>query len=569
MALTLGSAIALPVLPATVAAASLGPYEVIAVPSQADAVRVGDVTGDGRADIVFTTGYDVDPVNDFHLFVMPQRPDGTLSAPISYATAGSYAQRPHSLDLGDVTGDGLTDVVIGLDRYAIQVFPGRPDGSLGSPTFTSSTDSTRIAIGDLNGEPGLDVAGIGWGSNSVTVFSSGGGALTAVMTYPARHGGWEDLEVGDVSGDGLDDLVVMSGQLYADPNISVLTRIPGAGFGQAVEYSIGANILSQGIGIGDITGDGRADVVASYGGNRPSSFIAVFAQTSEGTLAAPVSQASYDIPEPVEVGELDGDGRNDVVTLHGGWERAGIYRGQSDGTLAAETLDVVPYASHYNPQGLALGDVDGNGTQDIVEADYNFGIVILRNGSAPTPTVPGSPTLTSASPGDRSVTLAWTAPQSNGGSAITSFTATATPGGATCTVAGLGCAIAGLTNGAAYTFTVHATNVAGVSPESNPLAAVPRTVPSAPRNLSAKAGGSGVTLKWSPPSSTGGSPLTAYRIYRGAPGSAGTLVASVNAAAQSFVDTAAPRKVTSSYSVTAVNAAGEGARSNAVSVIAR
>ena len=40
---------------------------------------------------------------------------------------------------------------------------------------------------------------------------------------------------------------------------------------------------------GDVTGDGRADVVASYGGNRPSSFIAVFAQTAGGTLAAPVS----------------------------------------------------------------------------------------------------------------------------------------------------------------------------------------------------------------------------------------------------------------------------------------
>ena len=64
------------------------------MPSGADAIAVGDVTGDGRADVVVTTGYNVDPANDFHLVVIVHAANGTLPPPVLYATAGSYACRP-------------------------------------------------------------------------------------------------------------------------------------------------------------------------------------------------------------------------------------------------------------------------------------------------------------------------------------------------------------------------------------------------------------------------------------------------------------------------------------------
>ena len=570
LALTLGALLAMPLMAGPVAAgASLLPYQVIGVPSEADAVAVGDVTGDGRADIAFTTGYSNDPANDFHLFVLPQLAGGALGSPIAYTTAGSYTARPGSLDLGDVTGDGLADVVVGLDRSGIQVFPGTANGNLGNPTFVASADSTRVAVGDFDGDASADVAGIGWGSNTVTTFAGGASGLVATGTYAARHGGYDDLEIGDVTGDGRDDLVVMSGQLYANANLSILAQLAGGGFGAAAEYAIGTNILTSGIGLGDVTADGRLDVVASYGGNRPNSFVAVFAQTAGGTLAAPVSYASYDIPEPVEVADLDGDARAEVVTVHGGWQRVGVYGGQSNGTLAPETLHAVPYASHYNPQGLAIGDVNGDGRPDIVEADYNYGLVLLANAAPPAPTIPGAPTLDAATAGDGSVALAWTAPASNGGASITSYTATASPGGATCAATGLGCTIVGLANGTTYAVTVHATNSVGSGPESNARSATPGTVPSAPRNVSAKAAGAGITVKWAAPTSNGGFAITAYRVYRGTSSASGSLIATVSAGATSFVDTAAPRKVKSYYWVAAVNALGEGPRSSVASATGR
>jgi len=70
--------------------------------------------------------------------------------------------------------------------------------------------------------------------------------------------------------------------------------------------------VGPGIGLGDVTGDDRNDIVMSYGGNRPSSKIAVFAQGVNGVMQAPVSYDAYDIPEPVELVDVNLDGRLDV-----------------------------------------------------------------------------------------------------------------------------------------------------------------------------------------------------------------------------------------------------------------
>src|SRR5437763_1800917 len=109
------------------------PYQATWVGSWPEAVAVGDVNGDGRNDVVMTTSYYFDPANDFHLFVFLQAADGTLMAPISYATSATYGNRPDSVAIGDITGDGRADVVVGIDGVGVQVFPQLATGVLGSP----------------------------------------------------------------------------------------------------------------------------------------------------------------------------------------------------------------------------------------------------------------------------------------------------------------------------------------------------------------------------------------------------------------------------------------------------
>ncbi len=129
-----------------------------------------------------------------------------------------------------------------------------------------------------------------------------------------------------------------------------------------------------------------------------------------------------------------------------------------------------------------------------------------------TASAPGAPTAVTGIPRESGATLTWTAPASDGGSAITGYRITASPGGAIATVGATTTgSIYGLTNGTAYTFTVAAINSAGTGPESGPSAAITpqwATVPGAVTNLHVTPGNGQVTVDWTLPADDGGADLT-------------------------------------------------------------
>jgi uncharacterized repeat protein (TIGR01451 family) len=101
----------------------------------------------------------------------------------------------------------------------------------------------------------------------------------------------------------------------------------------------------------------------------------------------------YDVPETLEAADVTGDGIEDLVVLHGGWNRAGVIT-STPGALPAETLFPIPYASHYPVDGLAIGDVTGDGQPDVGIADYNHGVVLLRHAPAGTDVMPPVTSIT-------------------------------------------------------------------------------------------------------------------------------------------------------------------------------
>lgn len=129
-------------------------------------------------------------------------------------------------------------------------------------------------------------------------------------------------------------------------------------------------------------------------------------------------------------------------------------------------------------------------------------------------TVPGPPSGVTATEGNGSSTISWTPPADTGGAAITGYAVTASPGGLKVSTTATTATLSGLTNGTTYTFTVTASNPAGVGPPSAPSSpATPGTQPGPPGNvLAVVTSSTEVTVTWTPPTNDGGRPITGYQV---------------------------------------------------------
>jgi N,N-dimethylformamidase beta subunit-like protein/fibronectin type III domain protein len=139
---------------------------------------------------------------------------------------------------------------------------------------------------------------------------------------------------------------------------------------------------------------------------------------------------------------------------------------------------------------------------------------------APNATVPGAPTGVTGVRRDSAVALSWTAPSSNGGSAISGYRITPYISGVAQTPVVTdypvtSYTVTGLTNGTTYTFAVAAINGVGTGPnsaQSPPVTPTAATVPGAPTAVIGAPGDGAITVGWTAPASDGGSPLTGYRV---------------------------------------------------------
>jgi hypothetical protein len=128
-------------------------------------------------------------------------------------------------------------------------------------------------------------------------------------------------------------------------------------------------------------------------------------------------------------------------------------------------------------------------------------------------TVPDSPTDINVTSENGQSTVSFTAPVNDGGSSITSYTVTSSPGNLQATGSSSPITMTGLINGTAYTFAVTATNSVGSSSSSMASSPViPMTVPDAPTSISATGGNGQATVSFTAPTNTGGSTITSYTV---------------------------------------------------------
>lgn len=341
------------------------------------AAGIGDFNDDGLNDVAtsedYFTGY---------LRIYLQNTGGTLDSPALY----DIGSRPAALAVGDLNDDGLDDVVTAnFFDNEIGVFLQQLNGTL-APQDTYATDygPDAIAVADLNDDGRDDIVVSHWNADNIGVFiQNSGGTLDPIESYAAPQSGYDDIDTGDLNNDGLIDVVKMNGQ-GGNQALSVYLQTISGTLSGPISYN---HLDGNGVAVGDLTGDGLEDIVLTAGGNGPSANLAVFNQTITGTLQLDATYSAYDIPQAVEVADVNMDGLKDVVTVHGGWLAIGVFLQNEEGALSSYELFDIPYASNYGPQGLDLGDINNDGLPDVTIANYGLGLVVLHHGPMDKPMI--------------------------------------------------------------------------------------------------------------------------------------------------------------------------------------
>lgn len=329
----------------------------VAVSGIYGALAVGDVSGDGRVDIVSVSA---SPQN---LQVRRQLADGTLDTGYTVPLRTNNSCGPDSIQIADFNGDGRLDVVVGEGGCGLELLLQNASGVLEPGPFLPSADSHVVRVADLNGDGRADILGLGSGT-TVSIWLQRSDASWGAATLVAlAHWSSREMAVGDINGDGRPDIVVASdgdGPLVKGLGL-LLQRADGdfsSGGYLAVDPVWGARALA----IGDVNGDGRADIVAGFYGQG----LAVFKQGTNGQMQAMQVLPGFDTARSMRIVDLNGDGRQDLVVRQDGHTPWVILVQQTDGTLRRmQQLDNQLYPLSA-PDRLDVGDLNGDGLVDLM-----------------------------------------------------------------------------------------------------------------------------------------------------------------------------------------------------------
>jgi uncharacterized repeat protein (TIGR01451 family) len=340
-------------------------------PAPLTGVAAGDVTGDGLTDVVTASG--ATGSADAAVRVYRQRTGGGLDPVPALLPTGGTGHRG-AVAVADLDGDGDGDVAATTDD-AVLLYRQGTDG-LGLARTVPLTGAWGLATGDVSGDGVADL--VVKTTSGVQVLRTSEPDLRPVTlsTDPAY-----DLAVGDVTGDGRSDVVTAEGAV-----VRVYAQVSG-GFASPASYPTGAPDPTEpvrGVAVGDTDGDGLADVHLSVGATAPRTWVVTRHQVA-GLLGTAEVRTTAAPAGALAAADVTGDGRRDLVVGHDVPQSIDSVIGvvaSTPGTAPVETAYTVPTGSGYDPGTLAVADVTGDGRPDVLAAGWLFGLVVLA-GTAP------------------------------------------------------------------------------------------------------------------------------------------------------------------------------------------
>jgi hypothetical protein len=239
-----------------------------------------------------------------------------------------------------------------------------PDGSvhpLVCAPFTTPRPALHgfaddVLLVDVNGDGKLDALAIDGGLD--VLLGNGDGTFQPAQQTAVPAGRPLAFAIADIDGDGdLDAVAALSTATAGAPSIQLLL---GDGHGHFALGAVLPGTSPTSVSLGDLDGNGSLDIVTVTSGDTGG--VAILFGTGGGNFAAPIAIGAGTAYDTVALGDVDGDHHLDVIATGG---QLGVFRGHGDRTFEAPfTADLQVTHSHQ----VGVGDLDGDGKLDIVAA---------------------------------------------------------------------------------------------------------------------------------------------------------------------------------------------------------
>jgi len=393
----------------TAGAPSFAAQHTFSSASYPNAVATADLNGDGRPDIISTGGYNIlVSLNT----TLPGATVPSFAAPQTFALSHAVSYSPESLRVADVNGDGKPDLLM-TDNYTYlhvllnTTAPGSKTATFAPaqslPFIPSASSDERVVVTDINGDgkPDWVVANnMGEGYAQLNTTATGSMTVTAgAWTQLPVFSGGGSISTVDLNGDGKPDLVMTDGgnivQAFINTTMPGATTPSFAGPTTVVITSSGG--VYQGM-VADINGDGKPDIIAI-----DTSYQKVWALLNS---TAPGATTPSFTPQVVATGvsaggfgtatDINGDGKPDIIYSDVAINSvSALLNTTAPGATTPSFAAPKAFSTDNRPVAVTAADVNGDGSPDLLALNKNSNTVsVLLNTQYTASVAPASVTGT-------------------------------------------------------------------------------------------------------------------------------------------------------------------------------